>query len=83
MKSFLFLFGLIKFVVSGPLAFEQVSISQKTSYPGFTLDLNDRRLVQFEGQEPKWLTELEKVLIIIFVDYIFSLLFRFKPKLKA
>jgi leucyl aminopeptidase len=61
MRSLVFLLGLVNLVVSGPLAFEQVSISQQHYHPGFTLDLNERRLVQFEGQEPKWLTELEKV----------------------
>lgn len=29
---------------------------------GFTLDLADRRLVQFEGREPVWMSEAEKVL---------------------
>lgn len=61
MKSLVFLLGLVNLVVSGPLAFEQVPISRQLCHPGFSLDLNDRRLVQFEGQEPKWLTELEKV----------------------
>ncbi|KAH7885878.1 hypothetical protein F5I97DRAFT_1876113 [Phlebopus sp. FC_14] len=28
---------------------------------GFTLDLNERRLVQMEGKEPVWMTELEKI----------------------
>ncbi|KAH8106205.1 hypothetical protein BXZ70DRAFT_918624 [Cristinia sonorae] len=31
------------------------------SYPGFDLDLNELRLVQLEGQEPVWMTELEKI----------------------
>lgn len=29
--------------------------------PGFNLDLNVPRLVQFEGQEPVWITELDKI----------------------
>ncbi|KAG6911671.1 hypothetical protein DXG01_007921 [Tephrocybe rancida] len=32
-----------------------------TSYPGFTLDLNARRLVQLDGQVPFWVSELDKV----------------------
>jgi leucyl aminopeptidase len=31
------------------------------TYPGFNLDLSAQRLVQMEGQEPVWMTELEKV----------------------
>ena len=31
------------------------------SYPGMNLDLNDMRLVELEGQAPKWMSELEKV----------------------
>jgi len=30
-------------------------------YPGFDLDLNERRLIQLEGQEPVWVTELDKI----------------------
>jgi leucyl aminopeptidase len=32
-----------------------------TNYPGFDLDLTSRRLVQMEGREPVWMTELEKI----------------------
>jgi leucyl aminopeptidase len=64
MKSVAFLLGLVNLVVAGPFAYEQIPISEQITHPGFTLDLDARRLVQFEGQEPKWLTELEKVLII-------------------
>jgi leucyl aminopeptidase len=63
MLSFAVLLGLVNLVVAGPL-YEQIPISGQSTHPGFSLDLNARRLVQFEGQEPKWLTELEKVLIV-------------------
>ena len=36
-----------------------------TNYPGFDLDLTSRRLVQMEGREPVWMTELEKVYHIV------------------
>lgn len=39
-----------------PLAVEDFA-----DYPGFDLDLNALRLVQLEGQDPVWMTELEKV----------------------
>lgn len=42
-----------------PLALE--SLDKQASYPGFDLDLNQLRLVQLEGKEPVWMTELEKV----------------------
>ena len=32
-----------------------------TTVPGYDVDLNAQRLVQMEGQEPVWMTELEKV----------------------
>ena len=31
------------------------------AYPGFDLDLNAPRLLQFENQEPVWMSELDKV----------------------
>ena len=31
-------------------------------YPGFNLDLSAQRLVQLEGKEPIWMSELEKVI---------------------
>jgi hypothetical protein len=36
-----------------------------TAWPGIDLDLNERRLVQFEGAEsPVWMTELDKVSLL-------------------
>jgi len=41
-----------------------------TSYPGFTLDLSAQRLVQTEGGEPVWMTEMDKVFHLqIFVSF--------------
>ncbi|THH33775.1 hypothetical protein EUX98_g418 [Antrodiella citrinella] len=34
---------------------------QEQQYPGFDLNLDELRLVQLEGQEPVWMSELEKV----------------------
>ncbi|TCD71301.1 Leucine aminopeptidase 1 [Steccherinum ochraceum] len=31
------------------------------TYPGFDINLNELRLVQLEGQEPVWMSELEKI----------------------
>lgn len=42
-----------------PLSME--SLDEYASYPGFDLDLNQLRLVQLEGQDPVWMTELQKV----------------------
>jgi hypothetical protein len=39
----------------------QTPLTGYASYPGFSLDLNERRLVQLEGKPPVWMTELEKV----------------------
>lgn len=67
MKSFLALISFVCVAVATPLSFEdagQIPLGDAliTSYPGFTLDLNAQRLIQVEGQEPVWTTELGKVL---------------------
>ncbi|KZT26974.1 peptidase [Neolentinus lepideus HHB14362 ss-1] len=36
-------------------------IDNDLNYPGIELDLNERRLVQLHGQDPRWMTELEKI----------------------
>lgn len=36
--------------------------------PGFSLDLSEMRLVQVEGHEPAWVSELEKVQIYSYMD---------------
>lgn len=67
--KYLALLSLVSLATATPLALvsnnEQVPFSNLeehiTSYPGFDLDLNAKRLVQLEGQEPVWMTELEKV----------------------
>ncbi|KAJ7593631.1 peptidase [Mycena floridula] len=41
--------------------FDQVPLDIHKQYPGFSLDLNEERLVQMEGQEPVWMTEWEKI----------------------
>jgi hypothetical protein len=60
--------GAVASPLSAPGFSEQVPIGglgqQITTFPGFDLDLSARRLVQFEGQEPVWMTELEKVLYV-------------------
>lgn len=61
MKAILSLLSLASFAIATPV-FEQVPLNAKlATYPGFDLDLNAQRLVQMEGQDPVWMTELEKV----------------------
>jgi len=60
MKAFAQLLALASLAVSASLAYEQVPFAA-TQYPGFSLDLAERRLVQVEGQSPMWVTELEKI----------------------
>ncbi|KAI0079660.1 peptidase [Panus rudis PR-1116 ss-1] len=38
-----------------------LDVQRPLTYPGFSLDLSERRLVQLEGQEPVWMTELDKI----------------------
>ena len=62
MKSFAALLALVSIVAAVPAAYnEQIPLGEQATYPGFSLDLNARRLVQMDGQEPIWMTELEKV----------------------
>jgi bacterial leucyl aminopeptidase len=66
MKSALALLSLVTLALAGPvLQFEgdadQQFLGLPTTYPGYDLDLNEQRLVELEGQPPKWVSELEKV----------------------
>jgi hypothetical protein len=69
MKSFaLISLGFLAGAIASPLrasfGYEQLPLSLDeplSNYDGFDLDLNAPRLVQMEGQEPVWMTELEKV----------------------
>jgi leucyl aminopeptidase len=61
-------FNLLAFLLSiGSLGIgfaqdDQIPLRQtETTYPGFNLDLNSLRLVQLEGKDPLWMTELEKI----------------------
>ncbi|KAF9483991.1 peptidase [Pholiota conissans] len=64
MKAFSLLISFVSLVHATPLIFsEQIPLNGDAlaSYPGFDLDLNARRLVQMDGREPVWMTELEKI----------------------
>ncbi|KAF9535087.1 peptidase [Crepidotus variabilis] len=62
MKSFALLLSLVALAAATPVIYnEQIPISEQSTYPGFSLDLNAKRLVQFDGREPIWMTELEKI----------------------
>ncbi|GLB33621.1 putative peptidase [Lyophyllum shimeji] len=63
MKSFTVLLSLACIATATPLFEEQAPLGtgRMTSYPGFTLDLNARRLVEIENQAPVWVSELEKI----------------------
>jgi bacterial leucyl aminopeptidase len=51
---------LTSFTVSEQLPFGGLE-EHATTYEGYNLDLSAQRLVQMEGREPVWMTELEKV----------------------
>ncbi|THG98571.1 hypothetical protein EW026_g3651 [Hermanssonia centrifuga] len=73
MKSFASLLALASLAASTPLSFyennqfpiggsQQIEAEELlSSYPGVSLDLNERRLVQLEGQAPAWVSELDKI----------------------
>ena len=83
MKSFAVLFALVSCALATPLT--QNPIGVETAQHGFSLDLNARRLVQFEGQEPLWMTELEKVTnvkCVVFDRFLNCHIVRSKQRLK-
>ncbi|CAL1702230.1 unnamed protein product [Somion occarium] len=65
MRVFAIILALAAASAANPLLFkesEQRPLGfQQQTHPGFDLDLNERRLIQLEGQEPVWITELEKI----------------------
>ena len=62
MRSFAPLLALASLVVATQALFDNVQTPLgSTLVPGFDLDLSEMRLVQVEGQEPAWVSELEKV----------------------
>ena len=46
---------------SGSQVDQQPLDMQVQTYPGFDINLSELRLVRLEGQEPVWMSELEKV----------------------
>lgn len=69
MKSFTILLSFVSLITATPLAFEdQIPLNAGVAtYPGFNLDLNALRLVQTqESEEPVWMTELEKVVNLLY-----------------
>ena len=67
MKSAFALLSLVTLALAVPLIQFEAEGDQQllgelpTSYPGYDLDLGEQRLVELEGQSPKWMTELEKI----------------------
>jgi hypothetical protein len=49
----------------------QLSFDTESSHPDFDLDLNASRLVQMEAKAPVWMTELEKVSLVLFPFFWF------------
>ncbi|KAJ3551860.1 hypothetical protein NM688_g4466 [Phlebia brevispora] len=71
MKSFAALLTFAGLAIAYPFSSEQLplgsvdparfNLEQLGTYPGVALDLNERRLIQVEGQSPEWVTELDKI----------------------
>lgn len=65
MKSFAFVLLAAWLAAATPMNLQeglQKPLENLQSYPGFDYDLSERRLVQLDdGQEPVWMTELEKI----------------------
>lgn len=72
MKYAVAFFSLVSLVIATPLAYltlgedsEQLPFDDAQSQPGFDLDLHELRLVQFEGQAPQLMSQLEKVRVMV------------------
>jgi len=61
MKSLTSLLPLLAFVTSGVLALPYGTQSTFEVHPGFNLDLNAQRLIELDGHQRVWMTELEKI----------------------
>lgn len=61
MKSFAILLALASIVVASPsLVVDDQTPLAVAEYAGYDLDLAQLRLVQVEGKEPEWISELDK-----------------------
>ncbi|PPQ70135.1 hypothetical protein CVT24_003882 [Panaeolus cyanescens] len=64
MKSFAVLLSLVFLTVATPLSYKDAQVhlsADEPTYPGYSLDLNAKRLVQFGSKEPVWVTEYDKI----------------------
>jgi leucyl aminopeptidase len=61
MKSLAGLLSLLALVTSAVVALPYEPQSSFEVHPGFNLDLNAPRLVELDGHQRVWMTELEKV----------------------
>ncbi|KAF7776091.1 hypothetical protein Agabi119p4_4484 [Agaricus bisporus var. burnettii] len=61
MKSLANLLSLLAFVASGVIALPHESQTTFEVHPGFDLDLGAQRLVELEGHQRIWMSELEKI----------------------
>ncbi|KAJ3564690.1 hypothetical protein NP233_g8131 [Leucocoprinus birnbaumii] len=61
MKSLAGLLSLLAFVTAGAVALPYRAQSPFEVHPGFNLDLNAPRLVELDGHQRVWMTELEKI----------------------
>jgi hypothetical protein len=66
MKSFALVLLAVSAAVASPLVTvggQQFVLSENQQYPGFNVDLSERRLVEWQrdgNTETRWMTELEK-----------------------
>lgn len=67
LKHLAFLLSIASLGGANPIAQgDQIPLKQtETTYSGFDLDLNSLRFVQLEGKDPVWMTELEKVVLLV------------------
>jgi leucyl aminopeptidase len=70
----------IPFFSTGDNVQVPVVLEEHTNFPGFDLDLNELRLVQLEGQDPVWMTELDKVLSITLIWHLIATVRQIKIK---
>lgn len=75
MKSFTSLISLLALVTSGVVALPPYGAQSTFEiHPGFNLDLNAQRLVELDGHQRVWMTELEKVSLALSCHAVYIVL---------
>lgn len=83
MKSLTCLVSLLAFVASGVVSLPYGDQTAFEIHHGFDIDLNAQRLIELDGGQRVWMTELEKVLLASYYPHATCVLKSEKIQAKA